>query len=153
MVYVNKADMVAEAEVLELVEMELRELLDLNGYDGANTPFVIGSALCALEDRRPELGKDSINKVRSNSSESRGVNVRLVLISHQFGGCQLMAAVDSWIPTPKRDLEKPFLMPVENAYSIAGRGWFVVRWVFGRGFFFCCFILNSYKKIYTQARL
>jgi elongation factor Tu len=95
-IFINKADMVAEPEVLELVEMEMRELLDLNGFDGANTPIVVGSALCALEDRRPELGKDAVTK--------------------------LLAAVDSWIPTPNRDLEKPFLMPVENAYSIAGRG-------------------------------
>ncbi len=62
-VFVNKADMVAEPEVLELVEMEIRELLDSNGFDGGNTPVIIGSALCALEDRRPELGKDAVFKV------------------------------------------------------------------------------------------
>lgn len=95
-VFINKADMVEEPEMLELVEMEIRELLDINGFDGGNTPVIIGSALCALEDRRPELGEQAIQK--------------------------LMDAVDEWIPQPLRDLDKPFLMPVENAYSIAGRG-------------------------------
>ncbi|XP_046840552.1 elongation factor Tu-like isoform X2 [Xenia sp. Carnegie-2017] len=94
-VYVNKADMVEDQEMLELVELELNELLPSFGYD-EDTPIIIGSALCALEDRNPELGVESIKK--------------------------LLEAIDSYIPTPPRDLDKPFLMPVEDVYSIAGRG-------------------------------
>ena len=77
------------------VELELNEILPTFGYD-EDTPIIIGSALCALEDRNPEIGVESIKK--------------------------LLEAVDSYIPTPPRDLEKPFLMPVEDVYSIAGRG-------------------------------
>ncbi|KAJ2780603.1 translation elongation factor Tu [Coemansia javaensis] len=95
-VFVNKADAIDDPEMLELVEMEMRELLGQYGFDGDNTPVVSGSALCALEGRNPELGVEAIKK--------------------------LMDAVDEWIPTPQRDLEKPFLMPVEDIFSIAGRG-------------------------------
>jgi elongation factor Tu len=124
-VFVNKADMVGEPEVLELVEMEIRELLDSNGFDGSNTPVIIGSALCALEDRRPELGKDAIFKVTHPSCLLQNKNKKQNKSYIKLWGCfiqQLLDAVDKWIPQPLRDLEKPFLMPVENAYSIAGRG-------------------------------
>jgi len=94
-VFVNKADVIDDPELLDLVEMEIRDLLKKYGYQ-EDTPIVKGSALFALEDKNPELGSNSIKK--------------------------LMDAVDSWIPLPKRDLEKPFLMPIENAFSIAGRG-------------------------------
>ncbi|ORX74985.1 translation elongation factor Tu [Linderina pennispora] len=95
-VFINKADAIDDAEMLELVDMEMRELLTTYGFDGDNTPIVSGSALCALEGKQPELGLEAIKK--------------------------LMAAVDEWIPTPERDLDKPFLMPVEDIFSIAGRG-------------------------------
>ncbi|KAJ1926218.1 translation elongation factor Tu [Tieghemiomyces parasiticus] len=95
-VFVNKVDAVDDAEMLELVEMEMRELLGEYGFDGENTPVIMGSALCALEDRKPEIGKTKI--------------------------LELMAAVDAHIPTPERDLDKPFLMPIEDVFSIAGRG-------------------------------
>jgi elongation factor Tu len=95
-VYINKVDAVEDPEFLELVEMEMRELLTEYGFDGDETPIILGSALCALEDRNPDIGKQSILK--------------------------LMEAVDSYIPTPKRDLEKPFLMSIEDVFSIAGRG-------------------------------
>lgn len=95
-VYINKADMVEDEELLELVEMEIRDLLSTYGFDGDETPVVTGSALCAIEDTNEKLGKESITK--------------------------LMDAVDAWIPDPERDLDKPFLMPVENAFSISGRG-------------------------------
>ncbi|KAI9499826.1 P-loop containing nucleoside triphosphate hydrolase protein [Coemansia spiralis] len=95
-VFINKADAIDDPEMLELVDMEMRELLNDYDFDGDNTPIVSGSALCALESRSPELGVEAIHK--------------------------LMAAVDEWIPTPERDLDKPFLMPVEDIFSIAGRG-------------------------------
>ncbi|KAJ1742445.1 translation elongation factor Tu, partial [Coemansia sp. RSA 1086] len=95
-VFINKADAIDDPEMLELVEMEMRELLNEYEFDGDSTPIVSGSALCALEGRNPELGVEAIKK--------------------------LMAAVDEWIPTPERDLDKPFLMPVEDIFSIAGRG-------------------------------
>ncbi|KAJ2643389.1 translation elongation factor Tu [Coemansia sp. RSA 1694] len=95
-VFINKADAIDDPEMLELVEMEMRELLTQYGYDGDNAPVISGSALCALEGRNPELGSEAIKR--------------------------LMAAVDEHIPTPVRDLEKPFLMPVEDIFSIAGRG-------------------------------
>ncbi|KAJ1932728.1 translation elongation factor Tu [Linderina macrospora] len=95
-VFINKADAIDDEEMLELVDMEMRELLSTYGFDGDNTPIVSGSALCALEGREPALGAEAIRK--------------------------LMAAVDEWIPTPERDLDKPFLMPVEDIFSIAGRG-------------------------------
>jgi elongation factor Tu len=93
-VYLNKVDMVDDPELLELVEMELRELLVKYDFPGDTTPIIRGSALKALEGT-PE-GKQSI--------------------------IELMAAVDSFIPTPQRDKDKPFLMPVEDVFSISGRG-------------------------------
>lgn len=98
-IYLNKVD-VADKETVELVEMELRELMTELGFDGDNTPIIPGSALCALEDRDPELGIQSVEK--------------------------LLEAVDSYIPTPQRPLDKPFLMPVEHVHSIPGRGTVVV---------------------------
>ncbi|KAI3359997.1 hypothetical protein L3Q82_014330 [Scortum barcoo] len=95
-VFINKADAVEDKEMLELVEIEIRELLTEFGYDGENTPVVIGSALCALENREPELGVNAVMK--------------------------LLEIVDSYIPLPKRELEKPFLLPIEGVYSIPGRG-------------------------------
>lgn len=82
--------------MVELVEMEVRELLSEMGYDGDNIPIVKGSALCALEGKNPELGSQSI--------------------------LQLLEIVDKHIPTPERDLDKPFLLPIENVYTIPGRG-------------------------------
>lgn len=95
-VYVNKVDTIDDPEMLELVEMEMRELLSVYGFDGDNTPVIMGSALCALEGRKPEIGSESIAK--------------------------LLDAVDEYIPTPTRDLEQPFLLPVEDVFSISGRG-------------------------------
>ena len=93
-VFLNKCDMVEDEEMLELVEMEMRELLDQYEYDGDNTPIVRGSALGALN------GVEKwVDKVM-----------------------ELMDAVDTWIPLPPRDLDKPFLMPVEDVFSITGRG-------------------------------
>jgi len=93
-VFLNKTDLVDDAELLELVEVEIRELLDKYGFDGANTPIIRGSALKALE------GDEKYVK----SVE------------------ELMDAVDSFIPEPARELDKPFLMPVEDVFSISGRG-------------------------------
>jgi elongation factor Tu len=95
-VYLNKADMVDDAELLELVEMEVRELLTNNQFPGDKIPIVRGSALAAVEGRDPELGEKSI--------------------------LALMEAVDSYIPQPARPLDQPFLMPVEDVFSISGRG-------------------------------
>jgi elongation factor Tu len=95
-VYLNKADMLDDAELLDLVELEVRELLNQYKFPGDDIPFVTGSALKALEGDKGELGEESIVK--------------------------LLAAVDSYIPEPKRDIEKPFLMPVEDVFSISGRG-------------------------------
>jgi elongation factor Tu len=95
-VYLNKCDMVDDAELLDLVELEVRELLSKYNFPGDKIPIVRGSALMALEDKKPELGKDSILK--------------------------LMAAVDANIPQPDRPKDKPFLMPVEDVFSISGRG-------------------------------
>jgi len=95
-VFVNKVDAIDDPEMLELVEMEMRELLSTYGFDGDETPVIMGSALCALESKRPELGESKID--------------------------DLMKAVDEWIPTPQRDTEKPFLMSVEDVFSISGRG-------------------------------
>lgn len=95
-VFVNKVDTVDDPEMLELVEMEMRDLLTTYGFDGENTPVVMGSGLCALEGRQPEIGVQAIEK--------------------------LLDAVDEYIPTPSRDLEKAFLMPVESVFSIPGRG-------------------------------
>ena len=93
-VFINKVDMVDDEELLELVEMEMRELLDFYKYDGDNTPVILGSALGAL-----------------NGEEKWEEKVM-----------ELMAAVDSWIPLPPRDVDKDFLMPVEDVFSITGRG-------------------------------
>ncbi len=95
-VFLNKCDMVDDAELLDLVEMEVRELLSKYNFPGDDIPFVKGSALCALEGTNEELGKNAILK--------------------------LMDAVDSYIPTPARPKDKPFLMPVEDVFSISGRG-------------------------------
>lgn len=94
-VYINKAD-AADEEMLDLVEMEIRELMTELGFDGEKVPVIKGSALYALEDRDPELGKNSVLK--------------------------LLDALDNHIPNPVRDLDKPFLLPVESVYSIQGRG-------------------------------
>ncbi len=93
-VFLNKIDLVEDMELVDLVEEEVRELLDKYGFDGKNTPFIRGSALKAL-DGDPEAVK-SIE--------------------------ELMKAVDEYIPTPERDLDKPFLMPIEDVFSITGRG-------------------------------
>ena len=95
-VFVNKVDAIEDKEMLELVEMEMRELLSTYGFEGDDTPIILGSALCALEGRQPEIGVQKID--------------------------ELLQAVDSWIPTPQRDTDKPFLMSVEDVFSIPGRG-------------------------------
>lgn len=95
-VFVNKVDQVDDPEMLELVEMEMRDLLSEYGFDGENTPIIKGSALAALEGRDPEIGEERVR--------------------------ELMDAVDAHIPTPIRDLDKPFLMPIEDVFSISGRG-------------------------------
>jgi elongation factor Tu len=95
-VYLNKVDQVDDPELLELVELEIREELSKREFDGDNIPIISGSALAALEGKNDEIGKESILK--------------------------LMAAVDDWIPTPERPLDKPFLMPIEDVFSISGRG-------------------------------
>ena len=95
-VFLNKADMVDDAELLELVEMEVRELLSKYDFPGDDTPIISGSARMALEGDQSDIGVPSILK--------------------------LVDALDSWIPTPERDVDKPFLMPVEDVFSISGRG-------------------------------
>jgi len=95
-VFLNKVDQVDDPELLELVELEIREELSKRDFDGDNIPIIAGSALAALEDSNREIGHDAILK--------------------------LMEAVDSWIPTPERPLDKPFLMPIEDVFSISGRG-------------------------------
>jgi elongation factor Tu len=95
-VYMNKADMVDDKELLELVEMEVRELLSKYQFPGENTPIVIGSAKMALEGDKSDMGEGSIFK--------------------------LADALDSYIPEPKRAIDGPFLMPVEDVFSISGRG-------------------------------
>jgi elongation factor Tu len=95
-VYLNKVDMVDDPELLDLVELEVRELLSKYNFPGYKIPIIRGSALMALEDKKPELGKESILK--------------------------LMDAVDSGIPQPERPIDKPFLMPIEDVFSISGRG-------------------------------
>lgn len=94
--FLNKVDAVDDPELLELVELELRELLSFYKFPGDEIPIVRGSALSALEGKNDEIGKQAILK--------------------------LMEAVDSYIPTPERQVEKPFLMPIEDTFSIAGRG-------------------------------
>jgi elongation factor Tu len=95
-VFMNKVDMVDDPELLDLVEMEVRELLSSYQFPGDDIPIIRGSALCALEDKNPELGKQAILK--------------------------LMDAVDSYIPQPERPKDQPFLMPIEDVFSISGRG-------------------------------
>jgi elongation factor Tu len=95
-VFMNKVDMVDDPELLDLVEMEVRELLSSYQFPGDDIPIIRGSALCALENRNPEIGRDAILK--------------------------LMAAVDDYIPQPERPKDQPFLMPIEDVFSISGRG-------------------------------
>ncbi|HEV2600333.1 elongation factor Tu [Sphingopyxis sp.] len=95
-VFLNKVDQLDDPELLELVELEIREELSKRDFDGDNIPIIPGSALAALESRDDNIGKDAILK--------------------------LMAAVDEWIPQPERPLDKPFLMPIEDVFSISGRG-------------------------------
>ena len=95
-VYLNKADMVDDAELLELVEMEVRDLLNSYEFPGDDTPIIVGSALKALEGDESDIGIKSIEK--------------------------LVATMDDYIPEPKRDIDKPFLLPIEDVFSISGRG-------------------------------
>ncbi|MTD92934.1 elongation factor Tu [Hyphomicrobium sp. xq] len=95
-VFLNKVDMVDDAELIELVEMEVRELLSSYQFPGDTIPIVKGSALMALEDKKPELGRNAI--------------------------LELMNAVDASIPQPERPIDQPFLMPIEDVFSISGRG-------------------------------
>ena len=95
-VFINKCDMVDDPEMLDLVEMEIRDVLAKYEFPSDEIPIIRGSALCALEDKNPELGRDAILK--------------------------LLEAVDSYIPQPNRPKDKPFLMPIEDVFSITGRG-------------------------------
>ena len=95
-VFLNKVDQVDDEELLELVEMEVRELLSEYDFPGDDIPIIAGSALAAMEGRDPEIGE---NKIR-----------------------ELMAAVDEYIPQPERAVDQPFLMPIEDVFSISGRG-------------------------------
>jgi len=95
-VFMNKVDQVDDAELLELVELEIRELLSKYEFPGDDIPIVKGSALMALEDKSPEIGRDAVLK--------------------------LMEEVDAYIPQPERPVDQPFLMPVEDVFSISGRG-------------------------------
>jgi elongation factor Tu len=95
-VYMNKIDLVDDPELVELVEMELRELLSFYEFPGDDIPIIKGSALCALEGTKPDIGHDSI--------------------------LELMKAVDAYIPQPERATDRPFLMPIEDVFSISGRG-------------------------------
>ena len=95
-VFLNKVDQVDDEELLELVEVEVRELLSSYDFPGDDIPIIAGSALAAVENRNPEIGKDKIK--------------------------ELMDAVDKYIPTPTRDIDKDFLMPIEDVFSISGRG-------------------------------
>jgi len=95
-VFLNKVDLVDDPELLELVELEVRELLSAYEFPGDDTPIVPGSAVCALEGTNKEIGEDAIRK--------------------------LMEAVDAFIPTPERPVDQPFLMPIEDVFSISGRG-------------------------------
>jgi elongation factor Tu len=95
-VFINKCDMVDDPEMLDLVEMEIRDVLAKYEFPSDEIPIIRGSALCALEDKNPELGRDAILK--------------------------LLEAVDSYIPQPNRPKDKPFLMPIEDVFSISGRG-------------------------------
>ena len=95
-VYLNKADQVDDSELLELVELEVRELLEAYEFPGEETPVVVGSALRALEGEESEMGTGSVER--------------------------LMAAMDAYIPVPERPVEQPFLLPIEDVFSISGRG-------------------------------
>jgi elongation factor Tu len=95
-VFMNKVDLVDDPEILELVELEIRELLSKYDFDGDNIPIIAGSAVKALDGTNDTIGRETVLK--------------------------LMAAVDSWIPQPERPLDKPFLMPIEDVFSISGRG-------------------------------
>ncbi|WP_375403515.1 elongation factor Tu [uncultured Sphingomonas sp.] len=95
-VFMNKVDLVDDAEILELVELEIRELLSSYEFPGDDIPIIQGSAVAALQDKTPEIGHDAVLK--------------------------LMAAVDEYIPQPERPLDKPFMMPIEDVFSISGRG-------------------------------
>ena len=95
-VYLNKADMVDDAELLQLVEMEVRDLLSSYDFPGDKTPIIVGSALKALEGDQSEIGEQSILK--------------------------LLDEMDAYFPEPKRDTDKPFLLPIEDVFSISGRG-------------------------------
>jgi len=95
-VFMNKVDLVDDEEILELVEMEIRELLSKYDFDGDNIPIIRGSAVCALDDKQPEIGHDAV--------------------------LALMQAVDTYLPQPERPLDKPFMMPIEDVFSISGRG-------------------------------
>jgi elongation factor Tu len=95
-VFMNKVDMVDDAELLDLVELEVRELLSKYDFPGDDIPIVKGSALCALEDREPSIGREAV--------------------------LELMKNVDSYIPQPERPIDQPFLMPIEDVFSISGRG-------------------------------
>ncbi|EPQ61425.1 hypothetical protein GLOTRDRAFT_124498 [Gloeophyllum trabeum ATCC 11539] len=95
-VFINKVDQIDDKEMLELVEMEMRDLLSTYNFEGDHTPIIMGSALAALEGRNPEIGAEKIK--------------------------ELVKACDEWLEIPPRDLEKPFLMPIEDVFSISGRG-------------------------------
>ena len=95
-VFLNKADQVDDAELQELVEMEIRELLDMYDFPGDDTPIIVGSALKALEGDTSDIGVPAVQK--------------------------LIEALDSFVPEPAREIEKPFLMPVEDVFTISGRG-------------------------------
>ncbi|MFX6218075.1 GTP-binding protein, partial [Acinetobacter baumannii] len=91
--FLNKVDMVDDPELLELVELEVRELLSSYNFPGDDIPIIKGSALMALEGKKPELGHDAI--------------------------LELMRAVDAYIPQPERPVDRPFLMPIEDVFSIS----------------------------------
>ncbi|KZT72735.1 translation elongation factor Tu [Daedalea quercina L-15889] len=95
-VFINKIDMVQDKEMLELVDMEMRDLLSTYNFDGENTPVIMGSALAALEGRNPEIGEQKI--------------------------LELVKACDEWLEIPPRDFEKPFLLAIEETFLISGRG-------------------------------
>jgi len=95
-VFINKVDTIDDPEMLELVEMEMRDLLTTYNFDGEGTPIIMGSALAALESKTPEIGELKIK--------------------------ELVQACDDWLEMPLRDLDKPFLMPIEDVFSISGRG-------------------------------
>lgn len=94
-VYINKSDL-ADKEMIDLVEMEIRELLAIHGYDSEKTPIICGSALAALEGKNEDLGKNSIFK--------------------------LMETIDNYVPSPERDIKSPFLFPIEKTVTVPGRG-------------------------------